>query len=143
MPRSHRFVLCALPLLAAACGGDDHATTPPSGLPVTIDRSGGIAGFSDHVVVAADGWVTATSKGGGSAACRVDDEVLAALARLAGSATGSPSSTSQGADSLTVVLSSSKGTVSLDPGALPSTAPELGQLLNDLGRQPSSRAVCH
>ena len=52
--------------MTAACGGS--ATTPtrqsqPTVFPLTITRTGGIAGFRDVLVVAGDGMVSVTRKG--------------------------------------------------------------------------------
>ena len=65
-----------------ACGGS--ATKPPgqslpAAFPVTVTRTGGIAGFQDVLVVGADGLVSVTRKGQPERRCRLSAAVLARL----------------------------------------------------------------
>jgi hypothetical protein len=155
MPRNHRFLLCALPLALTACGAGSAGNASGAGTatpstsaspvaPVTIERSGGVAGFHDRVVVAADGTVTATTRGGATT-CSVDPAFVAALQVLAlAASTSATTSYPVGTpDAMTVVLTTANGSVTLDPGALPATAPQVGQLLDDVGRAAADRSLCH
>jgi len=60
-------------LAVAACGGLTTPTSqsPPEAFPVTISRTGGIAGFRDVLVVAGDGLVSVTRKGQKPRRCRL------------------------------------------------------------------------
>lgn len=138
-------------LLTGGCGSSsDTATTrtvtssssSASSYPITIERSGGIAGFADKVVVEQDGSATVTTKSGTST-CTVGPETLTALARTAAAgATGSTTTAPPGADAMVVTLTTSRGTMALDEGDLPGTAPEVGALLEDLARPAAERTTC-
>jgi hypothetical protein len=51
----------------------------PSVFPVTVSRTGGVAGFQDVVVVAEDGLVSVTRKGKAQAQCRLSPDAVGAL----------------------------------------------------------------
>ncbi|MFK4087307.1 hypothetical protein ACI2LF_24580 [Kribbella sp. NPDC020789] len=88
-------------LVLSGCGDETSpsgapATTPtpstPSvtestpvgvGLPMTVTRTGGFAGFDDQVVVAADGVATVSSRGKETVRCKLDPTVLTPLASAA------------------------------------------------------------
>lgn len=109
--------------------------------PITIERSGGLAGFADKVVVARDGSAEVTTKSGAST-CTVAPEAMAALARTAATATGSATATAQHPDGLVVTVTTSRGSVALQEGDLPGTAPTVGALLEDLARPAAERTTC-
>ncbi len=95
----NRNVAALLPCLAllAGCGtasvsGGGSATTagsPPStsgttspgpaSFPLTVSRTGGIAGFNDTIVIRADGQATVSAKQGAATSCRIGADALATL----------------------------------------------------------------
>lgn len=148
----------------AACGGAVDSPAPPGGtssggtssgvtptevtpspaggpFPITVRRSGGVAGFNDTVVVQRDGGAEVRTKAG-SSTCTVDADTLAALADLAVQATASSGPSASHPDALTVTVSTAEGTAVLAEGNLPGTAPAVGKLLEDVGRLAADRAVC-
>jgi len=76
-------------------GGAPSATPTPStpsvtestpvgvGLPMTVTRTGGFAGFDDQVVVDAEGVATVSSRGKETVRCKLDPSVLTPLASAA------------------------------------------------------------
>jgi hypothetical protein len=84
------FVLAAtvLAVLLAGCGDDAQTTkttvSQSTALPVTIERSGGVAGIHDTLVVRADGTGTLTSRDGTTRKVSADDTtgVVAAMRQL-------------------------------------------------------------
>ena len=162
MPRNRTLPLLAQvalagALLLGACGssgdsGPAASSTAPSAsgestsgseapFPITIERSGGLAGFADKVVVAQDGSAEVTTKSGAST-CTIGSEAMAALARTAATATGSATASAQHPDGLVVTVTTSRGSVVLQEGDLPGTAPEVGALLEDLARPTAERTTC-
>jgi hypothetical protein len=134
-------------LFLGACGSPidsgPASTTTTSGAvyPITIVRSGGVAGFADKVVIAAAGTAKVTTKSGTST-CTVSPEAMTGLARTAATATGSASRPAQNPDAMAVTLTTSRGSVTLSEGDLPGTAPEVGALLEDLAKPKAQRTVC-
>ncbi|TDD50289.1 hypothetical protein E1263_31070 [Kribbella antibiotica] len=53
------------------------------GLPMTITRTGGFAGFDDQVLIDADGVATVSSRGKETVRCKLDPTVLTPLASAA------------------------------------------------------------
>ncbi|MEO5982972.1 MAG: hypothetical protein ABIQ13_11700 [Pedococcus sp.] len=119
----------------------DTTSGTDAAFPITIERNGGLAGFADKVVVAQDGSARVTTKSGAST-CSLGPETMAALARTAGAATGSPTAPAQHPDALVVTLTTSRGSVALQEGDLPGTAPEVGALLEDLAKPAAERTTC-
>ena len=104
----------AIVTLLTACG----SATPPTpatpadsaapAFPVTVARSGGLAGFDDRVVVAGDGTTMVTARGGAVTSCRLTTPALTALERsvrslVAAPPQGSPSAPNR-SDELTMTL---------------------------------------
>ncbi|MFF0264480.1 hypothetical protein [Kribbella sp. NPDC004536] len=54
-----------------------------AGLPLTVSRTGGFAGFNDQVQVAADGVATVTARGKETIRCKLDPSLLTTIAAAA------------------------------------------------------------
>lgn len=90
----HRFLLLGLlgaALLLAGCadagsgpGGGGASPTATSAPVVSLVRTGGFAGVTDQVTVAADGTWSATDRTGGRRTGRLSEQQRAELDRLAG-----------------------------------------------------------
>jgi len=82
-------VLCSVAMVAttaAGCGGSATTTGSQSTRPVfplTVSRTGGIAGFRDVLVVSASGLVSVTSKGQQPRQCRLTPAVTRQLTAAA------------------------------------------------------------
>ena len=109
--------------------------------PVTVRRIGGVAGFDDTVVVAADGSTTVTRRGE-TASCSVPRDVATALAATAEERRGDDRPSPTGADAVDVTIRTREGRARLDAANLPGQAPAVAGILEDLGREPSERTVC-
>ncbi|WP_295700747.1 hypothetical protein [Lapillicoccus sp.] len=77
-------VLTSLALVTACGGGDPASTSDAAGVgdapfPVTISRTGGIAGFNDRIVVETGGATTVTSKRGAAGSCTLTSETVTRL----------------------------------------------------------------
>lgn len=55
--------------------------SPPAGagLPITVSRTGGFAGFDDQVVIGTDGVATVTSRGKETVRCKLDPTLLTTI----------------------------------------------------------------
>ena len=116
--------------------------------PITVERRGGIAGFRDKIVIAADGTATVTHKTGGPQTCRVDADLMKQIVVAAGLVTwaGRPSDAttppSRVSDQMWVTVSSGTHHASLsDPGVAKLAGP-LGQLLGNLTAPAGERTLC-
>lgn len=165
-------LLCSAALVVAAtagCGGSattpssrpassktaSQSTSPASAFPLTITRTGGIAGFQDVVVVASDGLVSVTRKGQPPRGCRLTPNAVRLVTSAAGqvpwSRVTSESTTPAFPDDLvTLVQSPAGGPVRLeDPQAGTKGnavfTKVFNELLNDLGgpqSQPAASRMC-
>ena len=54
-----------------------------AGLPLTVSRTGGFAGFNDQVQVAADGVTTVTARGKETIRCKLDPSLLTTISAAA------------------------------------------------------------
>jgi hypothetical protein len=139
-----------------ACGSGDtpgsgagtassSATSASADYPITLTRTGGIAGFADRVVVTEDGRATAaatsgaTSKGG---PCLLDEAALEELSALARPVTGTATTTPAHPDDLVVVLETPHGSARLTETQLSGPASLVPTLLGDLAKAPDERALC-
>lgn len=165
-------LLCSAALVLAAtagCGGS--ATAPSSGppssqtasqstssasaFPLTISRTGGIAGFLDLVVVAGDGRVSVTRKGQPTRSCRLTPNALrlvtSASSQVPWSRVTAESTNPSFPDDLVILVQSPAG------GPVRLEVPQAGnkgdvaftgvfnELLNDLGgpqRAPAASRMC-
>ena len=146
-------ILCSASLvvaMTAACGGS--ATTPtrqsqPAVFPLTITRTGGIAGFRDVLVVAGDGLVAVTRKGQAPRRCQLTPT---ALERLTTAASQVPWSRITAADThpsfpddmVTAVQSPAGGPVRLEDPQAGGEGQVFHDLLNDLHGGPAASRMC-
>ena len=119
----------------------------PSVFPLTITRTGGIAGFHDVLVVASDGLVSITRKGQAQRQCRLTPEaaarLTAAAAKLPWSRHAPRSTSASVADDLsTMVQSPTGGSVRLEDPQLSAVGPVLTELVNDLSGGAAASAMC-
>ena len=145
-PSSHRTLAAAglvAVLLGSGCGGATGTggpTAAPGGTSsgTTLERTGGVAGFDDHLEVAADGHVTGTTR-----SADVDCRVPAETARTLATAPAPTVAPAAGTDRMTVTLRRDSGRVDLgeaqgsDP--LSTTA---RTLLDDVQLPPGGRTLC-
>lgn len=149
-----RSLCCAAVVVAAtaSCSGSTTAptrTTPasqsqPATFPLTITRTGGIAGLRDVLVVAGDGLVSVTHKGHTPQRCQLAPLVLARLTAAAAQVPWSRTTVSPRPslpdDMVTTIQSPAGGPIRLDGRAAAQTGKVFVELLNDLnGGAPTSR----
>ena len=112
-------------LLPAACtattaSGPDNADP---GFPLTYSRTGGIAGFDDHLVISPRGVATLTGARRGKAQCRLPDSALTRLAEQAAvvdwSAVSGPDKGVGHPDELVILIRSPQGGGQLEAGSPP------------------------
>ena len=146
-------ILCSAALvvaMTAACGGSATTPTqqsPPAVFPLTITRTGGIAGFRDVLVVAGDGLVSITRKGQTPRRCQL---TRTALSRLTTAASLVPWSRITAAnthhsfpdDMVTAVQSPAGGPVRLEDPHAGGEGQVFQELLNDLHGDPTASRMC-
>lgn len=155
MPRSPVLVATSLLVGAAALAGCAEKTPdiptvssttaePVAQYPITIQRFGGIAGFSDTVTIASDGGVTAKSKKA-TVTCTLEDASLKALNRGAAQIqpTDEPSSMPTNVDdAMDFTVSTGPGMVSVGDPRLAEAKPVIDQLLADVNAPEGQRKIC-
>ncbi len=119
----------------------------PSVFPVTITRTGGIAGFQDVLVVAADGLVSVKSKGQAKRQCRLTPEAVKAVTTSATQVAWpriTPGSTSPSFpdDMVSMVQSRAGGPVRLEDAQIGAGGRVFQQLLDDLSTGGSASGMC-
>ena len=148
-----RLTCCTAAVLAmAACGSQSASTgsgspsSQPAVFPVTITRTGGIAGFQDVVVVADDGQVSVTSKGQQQRHCRLTPE---AVERLRTAASQVPWARTPGStqpafpdDMVSMVRSPAGGPVRLDDPKVGAGGKAFQELLSDLSGGETTPRLC-
>ena len=153
-----RIICCTAAVVAlTACGSQTASTTgsqtaptsgsQPSVFPLTITRTGGIAGFDDVLVVASDGLVSITRKGQAQRQCRLTPEAAERLTTAAAKVPWSrltPSSTSASVadDLVTMVVSPALGRVRLEDAQGSAVGPVFTELVNDLSGGRSASGMC-
>jgi hypothetical protein len=144
-------VLCSATavLTVVACGSPSSSpgAPQPSVFPLTITRTGGIAGFHDVLVVTADGLVSVTPKGKALRRCRLTSEAAGRLATAASTVPWSrltPGSTGPAFpdDLVTMVRSPAGGPVRLEDPLLGAAGPVFNALANDLNGGRSASGMC-
>lgn len=150
-------VLCstAAVLTMAACGSQGSTSTnasQPSVFPLTITRTGGVAGFHDVLVVASNGQVSIaqkgkTQKGKTQRQCRLTPEATKRLTTAAAQVPWPriiPGSTSASFpdDLITMVLSPAGGPVRVEDPQVGAAGPVFNELVNDLNGGRSASGMC-
>ena len=124
--------------------------SPPSYtevFPVTITRTGGIAGFEDVLVVAGDGQVSVTHKGQQQRHCQVTPEAVNHLRTAAAQMPWSRVTPDSGQarfpdDMVTMVKSPAGGPVRLEDPRIGAGGKVFQELLTDLSVGPAAPRVC-
>jgi hypothetical protein len=146
-------VLCTTAVVVATtvgCGGSAKTSTgqsQPAVFPVTITRSGGIAGFRDTLVVNGDGLVSLTRKGQKPRRCQLTPTVARRLTTAASTVPWSrvtPADTraSFPDDMVTTMQSPAGGPVRLEDPQAGTTGQLFLELLNDVGNGPATSRMC-
>jgi len=152
-------ILCSTALVVAMTAACGSATTPtsqsqpptsqsqPTVFPLTITRTGGIAGFRDVLVVAGDGLVSVTRKGQAPRRCQLTPTTLKRLTTAASQMPWSritPASTSPSFpdDMVTTVLSPAGGPVRLEDPQADRGGQVFHELLTDLHGGPAASRMC-
>ncbi|GAA1129429.1 hypothetical protein GCM10009630_29170 [Kribbella jejuensis] len=99
-----------------------------AGLPLTVSRTGGFAGFNDQVQVGADGVATVTARGKDTIRCKLDPSLLTTLSTAAekvdwASLTPSKPSTRHPDDMIIAVSANGKTARLEDPQLKPLATP--------------------
>jgi len=136
----------------AACGSQSASTgsgslsSQPAVFPVTITRTGGIAGFQDVVVVADDGQVSVTRKGQQQRHCRLTPEAVEQLRTAASQVpwARTPASTQPAFpdDMVSMVRSPAGGPVRLDDPKVGAGGKAFQELLSDLSGGQTTPRLC-
>jgi len=122
-------------------GSTGGATGPAAAYPITITRTGGLVGFEDHLVVAADGTVTGTTRAG-SLSCRLDEAVATGLATPLSAVPTSGTGPTTGPDSLVITVSAGGETVHLGGAGTDPLSRAVTQLLADVILPADQRSLC-
>jgi hypothetical protein len=164
MSRTSRSPVVAAPLLAApllaalaagvlsACGTADPqlpqassaTATKQASFPLTVQRTGGIAGFRDTVSIDADGHVLAGTRQG-QVSCDLDQASLALLndAALQVHDTDQPTAPpADQSDAMTVVFGAGTGLLAINDSRVARAEPVVTQLLADVTGPAADRKVC-
>lgn len=145
-------VICstaAVVVALTACGSQRASTgaSQPSVFPVTITRTGGIAGFHDVLVVSGDGLVSVTQKGKAQWRCQLTPEALKQLTTAASTVPWprlTPNSTSASFpdDLVTMVVSPAGGPIRLEDPQAGAAGPVFNDLVSDLHGGRSASGMC-
>jgi hypothetical protein len=149
-----RGICCTAAVLAiAACGSQSASTvstSPPSQpavFPVTMTRTGGLAGFQDVVVIAGDGMVSVTRKGQQQRHCQLTSEAVERLRTAASQvpwAQVTPTSTQPDFpdDMVSMVRSPAGGPIRLEDPKVGAGGKTFQELLTDLGGAATAPRLC-
>ena len=144
--------LVGLMVALGGCGTSDPqipsapstTTTRQASFPLTVNRLGGIAGFSDNLSIQDDGGVLATTKQG-TVTCTIDKASLAVLndAALQVHDTDQPTApASPPADAMSVVFGAGTGLLSITDPRVVKAEPVVNQLLADVTGPAAGRKIC-
>ncbi len=128
-------------------GSTSATVDPPDSelFPLTITRSGGIAGVQDSVVVGADGSARLRTRGG-SGSCVVGEAGMDLLREvstaLVGASTVTLPPTADVADGYVVTVSSPRGRALLADPLVGAGATEVQLLLDTAGQPPTAGSPC-
>jgi len=146
-------------LALSGCGAESDSgaggtpSTPPSstpsvtqstpvgtGLPLTVSRTGGFAGFDDQVVIGTDGVATVSSRGKDTVRCKLDAALLTTITTAAqkvdwaGLAATKPST--RHPDDMIVAVSANGKTARLEDPKLKPMSASVSQLLTEAAIPP-------
>ncbi len=136
--------MLAATVLLTGCGIGTHGTSAPdSGIfPVTITRSGGVAGVHDTITVRSDGTTTVRTASR-ELTCHAADTVVDGLRAGAGDLTGSSAPTTPAhPDAYVVTVSTPHGSARLGDVRLAAASQAVNTLLDDLALPDDQRTVC-
>jgi hypothetical protein len=132
-------VLAVSAAVLAGCASSKPTVTPTSpgsaqsAFPLSVTRTGGIAGFQDTVVVNPDGAATVAAKAASPRACQLASGLLGQLMQAASAiewnALPSPDPKPQHPDDLVVLVSTPQGAGRVDAPALRSLQKPVADLL--------------
>ncbi|WP_328328207.1 hypothetical protein OHA70_02930 [Kribbella sp. NBC_00382] len=110
-------------------------STAPSGLPLTVSRTGGFAGFNDQVAVGTDGIVTASSMGKGPSKCELEPGFLTTLTdavkQVDWASVGVTKPTVRHPDDMIIAVAAGGGLARLDDPKLKPLVAPVGTLLTE------------
>jgi hypothetical protein len=111
-----------------------------AGLPLTVTRTGGFAGFDDQVVIGTDGVATVSSRGKETVRCKLDRSLLTTVTEAAQqvdwAALQSTKPSTKHPDDMIVAVTANGKTARLeDPKLKPLTAP-VSKLLTEAAIPP-------
>jgi hypothetical protein len=117
-----------------------QSTPVGAGLPLTVTRTGGFAGFDDRVVIGPDGVATVTSRGKETVRCKLDRSLLTTISTAAQqvdwAALQSTKPSTKHPDDMIVAVTANGKTARLeDPRLKPLTAP-VSKLLTEAAIPP-------
>jgi hypothetical protein len=149
-----RVICCTTAALAmTGCGtsiastGSGSSPSQPAVFPVTLTRTGGIAGFQDVLVVAVDGLVSVTRKGPEQRQCRLTPEAVKQV-RTAASQVPWARITPDGGqasfpdDMVVMAKSPAGGPVRLEDPKVGASGKVFQDLLDDVVAGPAASRMC-
>ncbi|MGZ4600959.1 hypothetical protein [Oryzihumus sp.] len=163
MPPLTRLVLAlATTIMVGACGstsGSSLSSPAPTSstagaggsptslsAPLTVTRSGGVAGFRDRLVIGTDGVTSVSRHGEPSGRCRVDVALLRRIATASAavdwSSLPAPTTQPRHPDDLVVIVSSGGSGARIEDPALTQLAEPLTRLLADVTAPAGQRRLC-
>jgi hypothetical protein len=121
-------------------------TTSQQTWPLTVTRDGGFAGFSDRVVVSADGTTSVSKRGGAPSRCRLDTSLLTGITEAVKAvdwgSLGVTRPTVKHPDDMVIAVAADGGLARLeDPRVKPLVTP-VGKLLIETTAPPEARKLC-
>jgi hypothetical protein len=121
-------------------------TTPQQAWPLTVTRDGGLAGFSDRVVVSADGTTSVSKRSGAPSHCRLDASLLTSITEGLKSidwrSLGVTKPTVKHPDDMIIAVAADGGLARLeDPRVKPLVTP-VGKLLTEATAPAEARKLC-
>ncbi|WBQ06897.1 hypothetical protein [Kribbella sp. CA-293567] len=106
-----------------------------SGLPLTVSRTGGFAGFDDRIVVGTDGVASVTSRGGKASRCKLETGFLGSLTEAAKQvdwvSVGVTKPTVRHPDDMIVAVSANGGLTRLEDPKLKPMVTSVSKLLTE------------
>ena len=132
---------------ASATPTDSRSPDRAAVFPVTMTRTGGIAGFQDVVVVTRDGQVSLTSRGQERRQCRLTPEAADRLRTAASQVPWARLTPSSGRpsfpdDMVVMVRSPAGGPVRLEDPKVGAAGRVFQELLNDVSAGPAASRMC-